>query len=37
VPDDSIRALARTRRRNAEVYARHAARLDPLVERAISQ
>jgi hypothetical protein len=37
VPEESIRAFARTRRRNAEVYARHAARLDPLVERAIGQ
>jgi hypothetical protein len=37
VPDESFRAFARTRRRNAEVYARHAARLDPLIERAIAQ
>jgi hypothetical protein len=37
VPDESVRVFARTRGRNAEVYARHAARLDPLIERAIGQ
>lgn len=37
VPDESVRAFARTRQRNAEVYARHAARLDPLIGRAIGQ